>query len=357
MQTTIKHKKILISPLDWGLGHASRIIPIINLLQKNKNEIIIAANTGTKEYLKKYFPYLKIVDIPGYKITYSDKNLIFKLILQIPKIIVAIKREHKFLKKIIETEKINCVISDNRYGLWNKNIKSIFITHQINIKLPPKFRFLEKKIYKINKLLIERFDYCLIPDEPNSKFTGELTNKYQLPKNAVFIGLLSRFTEIKKTENNTNNKFDIFVILSGAEPQKTKFLNLIIDKFIKTDYKVLIISGKINTKQKLIKNIKILPHLTDNEFINIVKNTPYIISRAGYSTIMDLIILQKTAILIPTPGQTEQKYLSQHNNKIFNFINQKDFIKLDIEKTSRTKINKYKNSVLENVFLDTLSCL
>jgi len=351
-----KKNKILISPLDWGLGHASRIIPIIKLLLQNKNEIIIAASGNTKDYLKSYFPNLKFINIPNYKITYSQNYLIINLILQIPKIIFTIKREHKFLKKIIETEKINCVISDNRYGLWNKKIKSILITHQINIKPPKSLKIFEKYLYKKNKKLIERFDYCLIPDEPNSKFTGELTNKYPLPINAHFIGLLSRFTDINITQDNKTENFDVFVILSGANPQKTEFLNLIINKFINTDYKILVITGKINSQSKSIKNIKILPHLNDTDFARTIKKTPYIISRAGYSTIMDLTFLQKFAILIPTPGQTEQKYLSIRLNQ-FNIVTQHDFIKLDLKKILLTTPNLYKNNLLENVFSDTLSCL
>ena len=351
-----KKNKILISPLDWGLGHASRIIPIINILQKKQNEIIIAANGNTKNFLQTYFPDLKFIDIPDYKITYSQKKIILKLILQIPKIIITIHREHKALKKIIKIEKINYVISDNRYGLWNKKIKSIFITHQINIKLPKSLKIFEKLLYKINKKLIEQFDYCLIPDEPNSAFTGELTNKHVLPDNARFIGLLSRFLDTKNTQPTKNKKYDIFVILSGAEPQKTEFLNLIINKFINTDFKVLIISGTINKKQRKINNISIMHHLNDTEFVNAVKNTPYIISRAGYTTIMDLTVLQKSAILIPTPGQTEQEYLAQ-NNTDFNFITQKDFINLKIKELSYIKINRYKNNLLEKVFSDILSCL
>ena len=349
-------KKILISPLDWGLGHASRIIPIIRLLQNKENKIIVATNKNTENYLKQYFCDLKFIDIPSYKIKYSQKHLILDLILQIPKIIRTIKNEHKWLKKIIETEKIDCVISDNRYGLWNKKIKTVFITHQINIKLPKKLKIFEKLLYKQNKKLIEKFDYCLIPDEPDSKFTGELTNKYALPDNAIFIGLLSRFSGVEYHESNIKTKFDVFVILSGAEPQKTEFLELIINKFKDSKYKILIASGNINSYNKKIKNIKILPHLTDNDFFFVTQNTPNIISRAGYSTIMDLVSLGKTAILIPTPGQTEQEYLSKINNNKFEFISQNKFKSKFLLKTNNLKINKYTNNMLEKIIFDVLNC-
>lgn len=349
--------KILISPLDWGLGHSSRIIPIINLLIEKGDEVIIAANGDSYNYLKQYFKKQKFIKISGYNINYSQRKSILKLIFQIPKILIAIIKEHKTLKKIIKNEKINCVISDNRYGLWNKKIKSIFITHQINIKAPKLLKFTENFLYKINKAAINKFDYCLIPDEPNSEYTGELTSKYRLPKNATFIGLLSRFIDFKYNDKIRNeNNYKIFIILSGAEPQKTEFLNLIIKKYINAEIKILIITGKINTKPKILNNITILPNISDNDFIDISENADYIISRAGYTTIMDFVTLNKKIILIPTPKQTEQIYLAKYNNKNFSFLSQAEFEKINIENINVNNANNYKNNLLNDIFNKKIDC-
>ncbi len=345
-------KTILLSPLDWGLGHTTRLIPIINSLIKDNN-IILAASGISYEYYKSYFPQIKLIKIKGYDIKYSNRNLIAKLILQIPRIFFIIYTEHKILKKLINKYNIDTVISDNRYGLWNKKIKSIFITHQINIKTSKNNWFIEKIIYKINLFFINKFDYCLIPDLENSLFTGELTNKYPLPKNSKFIGLLSRFNGILDNKKQEFDKYDVFVIISGPEPQKTNLQKILIEQLDKTAYKVLIVNGSINNNIQLINNIKIVPNLSDNEIIYHLKESKYIISRSGYSTIMDLFTINRTAILVPTPKQTEQEYLAEIHNKNFVICKQEYFNFNDLKKQF-DNFNNFEQQILNNNLLEKL---
>ena len=234
--TKPKTKKVLICPLNWGLGHASRIIPIINELIQHKFNILIGADGYALELLKQEFPALNFIKFPSFKITYGKrKSLVFKIILQIPKIIFGILKEHLELKRIISQYSIDLVISDNRYGLWNKKITSIFITHQIGIKLPGSLRFLEPGIYKLNKQVISRYNQCWIPDYEDSRYnlTGDLTHKYKLPDNTKFIGPLSRFAKYSEIKPNIKNyKYDLIVILSGPEPQRTIFEEYITNSII-----------------------------------------------------------------------------------------------------------------------------
>ena len=329
-------KNILVCPLNWGLGHATRVMPIIYLLIKQKHNVVIAANGYPLELLKKEFPNLKFICFHSFNIKYSKNNsLIFKILLSLPRILFGIRKEHQQLKKIIKNEKIDVVISDNRYGLWNKNVYSVFITHQIMVKTPKYLKLFEYPAYLISKFFILKYDKCWVPDYADeNNLSGDLSHKYKLPENVSFIGHLSRFDNMPKQENHIEKNIDLLVILSGPEPQRTILENIIIKQTINTNYKVLIIEGKPqktnNTKH--LQNINITTHLQTEELLKKIRSSNVVMSRAGYSTIMDFVSLNKNAILVPTPGQTEQQYLSKYLNhkKLFYFVKQEN---LNIENT------------------------
>ncbi|MDF2437368.1 MAG: glycosyl transferase family 28 [Bacteroidota bacterium] len=300
-------KRILICPLDWGLGHATRCIPIIRELLENGLHVVIAGEGRSLELLKTEFPSLAFIELHGYNITYPEKgSMILKMLFSIPKLIHGIKQEHQAIQKIVIENKIDVVISDNRYGCYASGVKNIFVTHQLMIKAP----FLEGLIH--NKILsyIKYFDECWIPDNETAPFlSGDLSHKYKLSNHAYFIGPLSRFSKINEVK-----KFDITVIISGPEPQRTIFEKLIIAQIKKTDLKTLIVQGKPEEKEEFQrkKNIFVIPHLNSRELESAILASDIVISRSGYSTIMDLAILNKKAIFIPTPGQTEQEYLAEY---------------------------------------------
>ncbi len=336
-------KKILVSPLNWGLGHAVRDIPIIHELVKNNFEVIIGGEGKSGVLLKKEFPKLKYIEIKSFEIKYPKKNLfILKILLQIPKILLGIIKEHKQVQKIIKQHNIDLIISDNRYGVYSKKIPSIFISHQIFIQLPKQIKFLEKTVCKLQQKLINNFNKIIIPDyEENENLSGKLSHKQILPHKYYFIGILSQFKPEKKLNPKYEN--DILVIISGPEPQRTVFETKIKTQLEETNKKVLIISGKPQ-KEFLNKNsnIKIVSHLPRKEMQDAIQKSEIIISRAGYTTIMDLVKLQKSAILVPTPGQPEQEYLANHlkNKNIFIFNKQENFdINASINKLKKLKPN------------------
>jgi len=324
----INKKKILVAPLNWGLGHAVRDIPLINSLSEDGFEVILAGEGASGELLKKEFPLLQYIHLPSFSIFYSkNRFFIFNLLLQLPKIFKGIRKEHKQLQEIIKNEKIDIVISDNRYGLYSKKIPSVFITHQIFPVMPKGFKLFEKYIYIIHKKYIERFDKCLIPDfDGNINLSGDLSHKYKLSDKYQFIGILSQFEKINYVKEK--NKFEIVVIISGPEPQRSIFEESIKKQILKSGKKTLMVTGQpelSGTKQN--GNIIFVKHLSRNEMQEIVLKSDILISRSGYTTIMDLVKLQKKAILIPTPGQTEQEYLADYlkDKSMFIFKSQKEF--------------------------------
>jgi len=326
----LKNKTVIICPLNWGLGHATRDTVIIKHLLSNDCTVIIGADKAPLFFLKQEFPQLKYIKIPSTEISYPAKGSMFlKMLLYVPKLLSGIYNEHKLLKKILVENKIDAVISDNRFGLWNKKITSIFITHQIRIMMPKGLKFLEKPVYLLNRFFINKYDYCLIPDfENKDNLSGRLSHDVKLPKNTKYIGILSRFDINKQIKFKNTEQYDILAVISGPEPQRTILESILIAKFENTKHKYLIIRGKPLSKNKVdIKNIVFKNHLKTEELQYFILNTPVIITRSGYSTIMDLVTLKKTAksklstkvILVPTPGQTEQEYLSEYlkNKKMF----------------------------------------
>ncbi|MDP8241175.1 MAG: glycosyltransferase family protein [Candidatus Hatepunaea meridiana] len=324
-------KRILICPLDWGIGHATRSLPIIRLLLKADFDVIIAADKRPYALLEREFPGQKMIRLPGYDITYPhDSNMVVKMIQQTPRLISRIIKEHRALSRIIERYKIDLVISDARFGLWTKQVPCVYMTHQVMVKFPGRFRCLESIFYRLHKCLINRYTECWIPDvegEPN--LSGDLSHKYPLPRNAHFIGQLSRFTKNvnyqepqKKgfqeqqasppADNITN--YDLLILLSGPEPQRTIFEKTVIDQAMKlTSFKTLILQGKSECSQDVMlsENVRMLSHLPADELNAAILAIPLVLARLGHTTIMDLSVLGKKAILVPTPGQTEQEYLAE----------------------------------------------
>lgn len=307
-----KSKKILFACMDWGLGHASRSVPLIRNLQREGHDVTLASAGNALEFWKNHFSELNIIEKPAYKIRYSKKySVSLMLLFQSRSFLKTIRAENKWLKSILSKNQFDEVYSDNCYGLYNQKIRSTIITHQLMVKCPKGLRFLEKPLHKKILSYTNRFNACLIPDyEGAANLSGDLSHKYELPSNATFIGPLSRFENRKEEVNEI--KYDFCAILSGPEPLRTELENHCIELFSKIGKKSLIIRGIPGACEPLnIEGIEVHNHLDDKTFREKVVQSDKIICRSGYSTIMDLHALNKRAIYIPTPGQTEQEYLAE----------------------------------------------
>lgn len=331
-------KKILVAPLDWGLGHATRCIPIIRELQLAGHEVLIAAEGDGEHILRENFPELQFIYLKGYGLSYS-RNLPawLKTIQQLPKIMSAMKSEHAALEKIIDEHQIDIVISDNRFGLWNKKIRSVYITHQLMIKCPKGLKIFEPLLHTWHKNIIRKFDHCWIPDNPGSEnLSGDLSHKYPLPPNAEFIGPISRFSNRK--ESTIEN--DLCIILSGPEPSRTEFEKKIFKLLENYTGKCIVILGRPGQNHPTSNGyLKVYSHLKSDDIENAMLSSRFVICRSGYSSIMDLIALKKNALLIPTPGQTEQEYLAEYLSakKNFQCQSQSDFRLADLNENGRSR--------------------
>lgn len=307
-------KRILIAPLDWGLGHATRCIPIINYLTSLGHAVTIAGKGTGFDLLKNEFPKLPKLALDGYNIWYPKKRVFFTLtiLIQVPKILYRISYEKKWLSKILEENPFDLIISDNRYGLYSKKTKTIFITHQLRVisgigKLVD--AAIRWKLYKF----INQFDECWIPDnEGPGNIAGKLSDTKIKPMRYRYIGLLSRLEKKNTPVENT-----ILVLLSGPEPQRTLLENILLAQLDKIEQKVIIVRGLKSSKSSLLPatNLEIHEQMDSTTLSLAMSKAAVVVCRSGYSSIMDLIKMQKKAVLIPTPGQTEQIYLADQMQK------------------------------------------
>ncbi len=305
--------RILVAPLDWGLGHATRCIPIVRELLKQDCEVLLACEGAQESLLKEEFPQLQFLPLKGYRIHYSrsDAGLLWRMMSQIPQIKKTIRYENRWLKDVVKEHQLDAVISDNRYGLYHKTVFSVFITHQLLIKTYWG-GWTEKMLQKKNFRYINHFSECWVPDNENeNNFAGILSHPDQKPKIPIqYIGLLSRIEK----KNIAIEKDHLLIVLSGPEPQRTIFENIIVQQVAHYNGTATIVRGlpNISTLIPSTNSLKFYNHLPADELGKEMEKAEFIIARSGYSSIMDLAKLQKKSILIPTPGQTEQEYLADH---------------------------------------------
>jgi UDP:flavonoid glycosyltransferase YjiC (YdhE family) len=314
-------QKVLICPLDWGLGHTTRIIPIVRCYLENGYQVILGGSGTSGELLRNSFPALTFVSIPSPVIRYTAirRYLPLMLLLQIPAMVFYAIKENRLLKRIVNELAINIVVSDNRYGLFCQQAHCIFITHQVSPVLPGFLRWAEYPVYRFIRILIQQYDECWIPDfpDPDNNLSGILSHRFRLPRNARFIGPLSRF--IPSTVPRSKEPlcaYELLIILSGPEPQLSILFKKLLKLVCKTTYRTLIITGYnldyLTVDISDYPSLTIMPDLDPRILGIILEQAKRIICRSGYSGIMDLIYLNKTALLVPTPGQSEQEYLARY---------------------------------------------
>jgi len=311
-----KRKNILISPLEWGLGHAARIIPIAKQLIAMDHNVMIACGPSLMTFFATELPEVRLIGFPGFRPVYSAKFPQYLiLLLETPLLVYHIAREHFALNKIVAENKIDILISDNRFGLWNRKITTAYITHMPLIPFPWPFRFLEFTGKALHRVITQKFTFCLIPDLPGDiNLSGRLSHGFRMQPNVRYIGILSRFQGTPPGPDIIEKKKMITVILSGPEPQRA-ILKDLLERILKDQpLPVAILGGSPsgNSAAAVSGNITFYSHLPAAEMRKVISSSEMVICRSGYTTIMELASLKSSALIIPTPGQTEQEYLAEY---------------------------------------------
>ncbi|MEX0636707.1 MAG: glycosyltransferase [Ferruginibacter sp.] len=347
---TVKKPRVLVAPLDWGLGHATRCISIVYALQNLGLTVVLAGDNAIETILKKEFPNCEFLHLKGYNIRYSRKKYFFmlKLMSQLKRIGNSIQHEQLWLRKVVTEHQINAVVSDNRPGLYHPNVPCIYITHQLQIKTGTAIGNIIASA--LHRYCIHRFSGCWVPDQEKAPgLAGKLSHPVSLPKTPIqYIGNLSRFKY-----NNTGKKKGICILLSGPEPQRTLLEQMIIPQLSDLPGPICLVRGLPDNKEtlELPPHIQCFSHLPTKDLNELLNETAMVICRSGYSTVMDLVKLRCNAIMIPTPGQGEQVYLGSHLMKagIFYCCDQK---KLNLKKALKSAADFYKNTNKPSVFFN-----
>jgi hypothetical protein len=351
--------KVLISPLNWGFGHAGRMIPLARELQRRGCEVFFAADPPLLRMAEKELPGITTVEVRGLNIRYSRRLPQYICIfLQLPVLITAALREHRDLRRLAAKIRPSVIISDNRFGFWHKDIFSVYVTHQVRIAFPGFLGWLGPLAAWLHRLIINRYDLCLVPDYPGeTNLSGRLSHDVKLAPNLVYKGPLSRFTvpdnvhmpplpgscdtiiawlsghdPIDPSATGTGPatpdpvKSDLFpghsytcLILSGPEPQHS----LLFDKVaasINTFPLVVLSAGPVKGRINSGGEIRLIISPDTATMRDVITGASLVIARAGYTSVMELASLGKGAVLVPTPGQTEQEYLGRYLNGRFGFI-------------------------------------
>jgi uncharacterized protein (TIGR00661 family) len=320
-----RSKRVLVAPLNWGLGHATRCIPIIHSLLHRNCQVVLASDGASFDLLNAEFPELKKYKITGYNPHYvANGSFFWALVRQLPQFTRAIKREREEISRIVDMEGIDLILSDNRYGARSHKVPSVMITHQLNLMMPRRLRWLSKPVNGYHRWMIKKFTYCWIPDNEQMQLTGELAYPGSMTS-ARFIGPLSR---LRKVALNSDPTYDIVAVLSGPEPQRTLFEELVIRQLSTSGLNCLVIRGIITDEHvRKFNGVEVVNYLGSERLNEVLNNARVVLARSGYSTLMDLAKLEKKAILVPTPGQTEQEYLASYTmgNKIAFSVEQAEF--------------------------------
>lgn len=335
-------KRILVAPLNWGLGHATRCIPLIRELEHLGAEVILASDGVALHLLSAEFPHLTALELPSYRIRYQSTNMVWNIGRQLPRILWAVRSENIATAQLVRKYGIQGILSDNRYGCFNSKINSVLLTHQLRLQLPS--QFVAWPANKILHLAFAKFDALWVPDVPEDPgLAGELSHDPSAHSTLHYTGILTRMEHYE-----SEPEYDVSVVLSGPEPQRSILEQQLLEQAIEMPHKFIFIQGQTQAKKHYYaaENVEVVSYLTSNDLNDVLMASKVIVSRSGYSSIMDLAGLNKKALLIPTPGQTEQEYLADLLAKKQLFVTQKQHaINLDLGIRQLTKTTGLRQGV------------
>jgi len=300
-------KRILVAPLDWGLGHASRCIPIIDRLLARSCDVLLGGAGDALALLQREYPQLPVCPLPAYAPSYSRRDsMVWTMARQLPHFVKVIRQEHRLIEKLVTQHTLHGIISDNRFGAWSAQVPSVFITHQSNILMPRRFGWLAPVVRAANERHMKKFTTCWIPDYPNDDNLAGALGKFDATKlSATHIGPLSRF---QWQEPATEYVYDVVAICSGPEPQRSLLEDLLTRQLRDSGLRYQLVRGVLEEPAR--RDSIVWNYATRVQLADLLAQAQLVIARSGYSTVMDMAAMGKKAIFIPTPGQTEQEYLA-----------------------------------------------
>lgn len=317
-------QRVLVCPLDWGLGHATRCIPLIYTYLSKGHTVLLGGSGPSLRVLQQTFPQLQVINFPSFTLQYSrGASQVGAVLKALPRLLKHTWWEHKRLPQLIQQYGITQVVSDNRFGLFTKQVPCYYITHQLHVKLPQPFGFLEPLVARLHRNLMNQYTACWVPDFANKavSLAGDLSHPKRLPNRVHYIGPLSRFADASTIDSSclqqSKSTSLTLALLSGIEPQRTIFETYLLDSLqLEPSDRVVLVQGKPQESTPMYYHgkVEVYASLPTQQLAQLLQQASHIICRSGYSTIMDLHALQKLSVTtwVPTPGQPEQEYLARY---------------------------------------------
>ncbi len=302
---------VFFAVLNMGLGHATRSLPLIREFHNRRWRIFIGSSGRSLEFLRQEISSANFVELPDYNLTYSRRGVnIAGLLLRVPSVLAAIAREHEITERLIAENNIELVISDHRYGCYSETVPSHFISHQLRFIAPRFFRPFEFIGERFNQHYHRKYSSVIVPDVLSTSegwLSGRLSRKIG-SGNYNYPGILSSIS----AKPDSLQDIDVLISISGPEPQRSLLEHLVRSQLPELSGKIIVTLGvpESDVVEKISEDVTIYQHLPRLEMEDVFNRSRLVVTRSGYSTLMELAELEKRALLIPTPGQTEQVYLA-----------------------------------------------
>lgn len=331
----MKRPRVFYAVLNMGLGHAARSLPIIRELTERGCEVLVGSNGRSLAFLQNELPELSFIETPAYDIEYARGALMIpKLMVQIPGFLKQIKKETRFCADVVARYSPDIIFSDHCYGMYHPGVPSYMLSHQIYFAMPPGLNGLSGLISQFNFGYHRHYRKIVIPDFPGEDgglLSGGLSRIPHHPEKYEFSGILSSLEEFKGEKS-----LNILVSVSGPEPQRTIFEEIVLKQIREVPGNKIVVLGKSESEDLLIDEpeLKVYSHLPRSQMAKVINEARLIVSRPGYTTLMELVETGRKALFVPTAGQTEQQYLGKRmmQKKWFYSVHQNRLnLKRDIE--------------------------
>jgi UDP:flavonoid glycosyltransferase YjiC (YdhE family) len=330
---------VLVSPLNWGLGHATRDIPVIRSLLAHGHEVTIAGCGNALSALQQEFPACRSLTFADYSVPLSaDRLFLARFVASFPLLLQGIAKERRNLAAILAEDRYDLIISDNRLGIYSDTVPSLFITHQLHYHLPWIAWPFELAGVRLNSYLHGKFDRVIVPDNAPGpcSLAGKLSRADTVltRSRAYYAGILT-----STRRRAIPQDLDYLILISGPEPQRTGLEKRLLPEAENLPGTVAVLLGSPNRAgiDEHAGRCTVQSYASTEEKELLMNRAKCIICRSGYTTMMELAELGKrTALLIPTPGQPEQEYLARYYEKNGWFHGQEQHridLMVDLERT------------------------
>lgn len=333
----MRQLNILFGVQDWGLGHATRDLILLRALVSAGHRVTIISNGRALQMLRQELngrcDYIRFKDLPK---PLSRRALWFhiKMSLALPLVFHTYRRERQLVQRLCRSRNIDCIVSDTRYGLCSDEIPSFHLVHSMRQIVPGRPRILERLVEIGQRHLLRKGRKILVPDQLQNGLAGDLCHRLDCDWGGrlAYIGILSSLTCAP-----AETDIDVFVSVSGAEPQRSIFERLVLDQIGKVKGRVVVTLGRPEAAAVVSQNgrLRVYGYLNREKQQEMMNRARLVVTRSGYTTLMELAELGKKALLVPTVGQSEQEYLAEYHERLGHWhgVRQSDMVLArDVEK-------------------------